>query len=213
MDSLQIVVLLMLYLTCAITFFLYMFLVVSPERITKRVHDLFTDEQFVRETTSLTRQLTVEEVNATLIPAINERFVAVLKNFDFGVPAPISVADVKDAMLPAINDKFVAVLEEFDFGIGEDFFTSIGQHVTNHLNTWYARKAGEVKKQEVNETREVRDGVALASLNQGNPAAVQMIFQKIAEKNPLVGGFLQLASMGRRNGSQRPPSQGGSGGY
>lgn len=58
------------YLAGALTFFIYMFLHVGPEKSTKLIKTLLNDPDFVEETSSLWRGLLLKQIKNEVIPLI-----------------------------------------------------------------------------------------------------------------------------------------------
>lgn len=144
-----------------------MFLRASPRSSTELIRQLFTDPEFVEETTAIWRKLVVDEVTRSVS----------------------------------------GVLGEMEFPVSEDLKT----YFAMALKGWWGSVVNNARREATQEEGDLKETFEYAQMNQGNPMAQQMLFNKVAEKSPWMAMLMQM--MQGQGSHQISPGRGGPGGF
>jgi len=101
------------------------------------------------------------------------------------------IAELVPVIRDAIVEHVVGAIQDRDLELPEGFWKTL----VATLDGWYGNM---VKKANV-ETRqaetEARDAITYAGMNTGNPAAMDAIMARVAQKSPILGALVQMAQM------------------
>jgi len=114
------------------------------------------------------------------------------------------IRELVPVLQTAIVDHVVAAVSEREFEIPEGFWRTF----VSTLDGWY----GNMVKKANAETRvaetEARDAITYAGMNTGNPAAMDAIMARVAQKSPILGALVQMAQMAGPSQSRPGNGQG-----
>lgn len=170
----MITVLVLLYVSCSLFFFLYMFLREGPRRSVKLVEQLFSDVDFVTGTSQIWRDLIVAQIKKETIPGI--------------------IAGITDEITSVVtlDGKTITELKK-----------ELSHAVLEQWNLWFGRQTQAVRRAEEAELSDSKEIAQYVTMNADRPDAIAAISTAISAKSPVLGAALQYLSQ-QQGETRRP---------